>query len=80
MSIDVKQLLKVAKQALSNKHNKIAIEKCEVIGMHHRFSVHKLILISAGNFARGSKELYGIVIDGRCSSGHKCPNGREISS
>lgn len=31
MSIDVKQLLKVAKQALSNKHNKIAIEKCEVI-------------------------------------------------
>lgn len=37
MSIDVKQLLKVAKQALSNKHNKIAIEKCEVIGTHHLF-------------------------------------------
>lgn len=33
MSIDVKQLIKVAKQALSNKHFKIVIEKCEVIEM-----------------------------------------------
>lgn len=35
MSIDVKQLLKVAKQAVTNKHHKIAIEKCEVIKMKH---------------------------------------------
>lgn len=31
METGIKQLLKVAKQALDNKHNKIAIEKCEVI-------------------------------------------------
>lgn len=51
MSVDAKQLLKVAKQALTNKHHKIAIEKCEVIEMQH------LCLLSCSHSCFSIKEI-----------------------